>query len=267
MSPIATAFDRLVAPLAIFICLYLTTLIGLLWFRVVPFHWSALIAVSVATAGTVAIWDRGQWRLGLFVHTRRATRELVHGLVFATVLIGAADLLVIATTGIRHSWGSGFPYGQLLTVFIPAVFHEELLFRGYPFQRVWRWLPRTAIVGLSAAFAALHLWNDHVTWLAILNIFLGGVLLSLAYVRYERLWFPIGLHFAWNLLSGPILGYSVSGFGPEMTVLRVVGSGHPVLTGGPFGLEGSVWMTLVEGVGVFVLWRGIGRARTNAGIT
>ena len=253
-APVARRIDRIVAPLALFVCLYLGSLLGLFWLRLFTFHWAALLAVVIATAGTVGLWDRGRWRLGLFVHPRRLTWELLYGIVFATVLIGAADLLVLITTGIRHSWGSGFPYGELLTVFIPAVFHEELLFRGYAFQRLFRMWPRLAVVGCSVAFAALHLWNDYVTPLAILNIFLGGLLLSLAYARYERLWFPIGLHLAWNLMSGPILGYSVSGFGPEMTVLRVLGEGNTWLTGGPFGLEGSVWMTLVEGAAVVLLW-------------
>jgi hypothetical protein len=252
--------DRVIAPVALFICLYVSALIGLFWLRLFSFHWAALLAVIIATAATVGIWDRGQWRLGLFVHSRRAVTELAYGLAFATILIGLADLLVVMTTDVRHAWGRGFPSAQLLSVFLPAVVHEELLFRGYPFQRVWRMWPRVAVLGCSAAFAVMHLWNDYITPLAVLNIFLGGVLLSLAYARYERLWFPIGLHLAWNLMSGPILGYSVSGFGSEMTVLRVIGRGDPVLTGGPFGLEGSVWMTVLEGAAVVILWRAVKRS-------
>ena len=46
--------------------------------------------------------------------------------------------------------------------------------------------------------------------MAILNLILAGILLALAYERFERLWFPIGIHFLWNILSGPILGYGVN---------------------------------------------------------
>src|SRR5688572_25304866 len=252
---VAIAFDRLIAPLALFISIYLAVLIGLLWLRLVPFHWGALIAVSVATAATIALWDRGKWPLGLLVPPSLAVVECAKGMLFAFVLIGVADLLVIATTGLGHTWGNGFPFAQLLAVFVPAALHEELLFRGYPFQRLWRWQRTFAVLAFSIGFALLHGWNDHITPLALFNIFLGGVLLSLAYARYERLWFPIGLHFAWNLMSGPILGYSVSGFGPEMTVLRVVGEGPEILTGGAFGIEGSLWMTVVEMVGIWAVWR------------
>ena len=60
------------------------------------------------------------------------------------------------------------------------------------------------------------------------NLILAGVLLALAYERYERLWFPIGIHIAWNVASGPILGYDVSGYVPSQTVLRTIGTANVV---------------------------------------
>ena len=264
---IAVTFDRLIAPVALFIATYLAVLIGLLWSRLVPFQWAALISAAVASAATIALWDRGRWDLGLFVSPRLALIECALGMLLAFALIGAGDLLILATTGVRHEVGGGFPFAQLLTVFIPAAIHEELLFRGYPFQRLWRWSRPVAVLAFSIGFALLHLWNSHITPIAVFNIFLGGVLLSLAYGRYERLWFPIGIHFAWNLMSGPILGYSVSGFGPEATLFRVTGEGPEILTGGAFGIEGSVWMTVVE-IGVIVaLWRGHWSAAASSAVS
>jgi CAAX protease family protein len=218
-------------------------------------QWVALCSVAVATAATVAIWEGGKWRLGLFVPPREAVTELLLGVAGAAVLIGAADLLVLATTPLHHGRGSGLPWPELGTVFLPAVLHEELLFRGYVFQKLWIWHRRFAIVSVSGLFAALHLWNDDITVLAITNVFLGGILLSLAYERYRRLWFPIGLHLMWNLMSGAILGYEVSGYSPSHSVFTVVGTGPALLTGGAFGIEGSIWMTVAEGVAIVILLR------------
>lgn len=223
--------------------------------RVPWFQWIGLVSVAVATAATIAIFEQGRWRLGLFVPPRLATRELVLGVSGAVLLIGVTDLLVIATTPLRHGPGDGVPWRELFVVFIPAVVHEELLFRGYVFQKLWLWNRRFAIGSVSALFAALHLWNDSITVLAITNVFLGGILLSLAYERYQRLWFPIGLHLMWNVMSGPLLGYEVSGYKPSHTVLTVVGTGPWLLTGGAFGIEGSLWMTAVEMGGIVLLWR------------
>ena len=246
--------DRLIAPLVLFVSFYLATF--LLAVRMTAWtQWAALLSVTVATAASIALWDRGSWNLGLFVPFRTASREFLLGCLVAMARIASADALIVLTTDLRHARGSGFPFAELALVFIPAVLHEELLFRGYAFQRLWRWKRWVAVWLGSIVFAALHLGNAAVTPIAIFNVFLGGLLLSLAYGRFERLWFPIGIHFLWNLMSGPILGYEVSGYAPEVSLLRTVSVGPAILTGGAFGIEGSILMTAMESVAIVTLWR------------
>jgi membrane protease YdiL (CAAX protease family) len=230
---------------------YLSALVGLYFGQ-----WITLLAVGVATIATVAILEGGHWRLGLFVAPRLAVRECLLGCGAAVLLIASADSLVMLTTRLRHVAGNGFPWFELIAVYLPAVFHEELLFRGYPFQKLWGMNRLLAVAFTSIVFAALHGGNNAVSALAMINLFLAGILLALAYARYERLWFPIGIHLAWNLLSGPILGYNVSGYVANETVFRTVGRGTPWLTGGLFGIEGSVWIGIVELAGVALLLRG-----------
>jgi membrane protease YdiL (CAAX protease family) len=180
-------------------------------------------------------------------------RDLLRGAAFATVLIVVSDALVMASSSLRHTRGGGFPLFELLTVFIPAALHEELAFRGYLFQKIRRWRRAGAIVITSVVFAALHWENRGISALAVINLILAGVLLGLAYERYERLWFPIGIHLVWNILSGPILGYGVSGYVAGATLVRTVGSGPAWITGGAFGIEGSVWMGVAEVGGIIWL--------------
>jgi uncharacterized protein len=80
-------------------------------------------------------------------------------------------------------------------------------------------------------------------------------MLALAYERYGRLWFPIGIHIAWNVASGPILGYDVSGYVSSHTLWRTVGNGNLLVTGGEFGIEGSVVSLVVEAFAVALLLR------------
>ena len=253
------AFDTVVAPLSLFIVFYAGALYVIAPRMRASFYWASLISAVIATAAVVAIWDRGKWRLGLVTSPRIALRDSAAGLLIAAVLIGAANLLIIATTGFRHSAGNGFPLAEFFRVFLPASVHEELLFRGYPFQRLWRWSRVTAVAGVSALFALMHAANLAVTPLALTNIFLGGILLSLAYAATERLWLPIALHLGWNLMSGPVLGYEVSGYPPEQSIVRTGGTGPDLLTGGAFGIEGSVWMTLVEIAAIALLFRHVRR--------
>jgi membrane protease YdiL (CAAX protease family) len=250
---------QIAAALSLFIGLYIATFLvsGYLtaFAGLYLNQWVTLLSVCVATYTTVAILESGVWQLGFFVSPRIAVRELLLGCAAAVVLIAAADGLVLLTTRLRHVAGNGFPWIELIVVYLPAVFHEELLFRGYPFQKIWKTNRTAAVLVTSLVFAALHWDNNAVSWLAMINLFLAGILLALAYARYERLWFPIGIHLAWNLLSGPILGYNVSGFVASETVLRTVGRGTPWLTGGLFGIEGSIWIGIVEVAGIALLFR------------
>jgi membrane protease YdiL (CAAX protease family) len=253
----AAGFGQLAAALSLFIALYLAAFFVVGYIAAVSGayfnQWVSLLSVCAATIGTIGIVEHGVWSLGFFVRPPLATREILLGCGFAILLIGAADGLVMLTTRLRHVAGNGFPWFELAAVFLPAVFHEELLFRGYPFQKIWRMNRLGAVLLSSMVFAALHAGNNAFSLLAMANLFLAGILLALAYARYERLWFPIGIHLGWNLLSGPILGYNVSGYISSGSVLRTVGRGSPWLTGGLFGIEGSVWIVVVELAGIALL--------------
>lgn len=236
-----------------FVLFYVATLIGLVWLRFPLVNVSALIAVSVATLASVAILDHGKWPLGLFVSPRLALREFLLGALFGATLIGLCALLVMMSTSVRHSPGLGFPWLELVGIFVPAAVHEELVFRGYAFQKLYRWNRNAALFLIALVFAGLHAGNLAVTPLGLVNIFLGGILLGLAYERYQRLWFPIGLHLAWNVVSGPILGHEVSGYDSLLTVFIERGGGPVWLTGGDFGIEGSLWMTVTEVIAIIAL--------------
>ncbi len=244
---------------------YVATLILFEWFRFPFRQWTALIAVTAATAATVFLIERGRWSLGLFVPPRLAAKEFAIGSLWGTVLIGVCGVLVLLTTAVRHGPGRGFPWGELALVLGPAVVHEELLFRGYPFQKLLGAGRTFAVVFVALVFAGLHANNSSVTPLGLVNVFLGGVLLGLAYLRYGRLWFPIGLHLAWNLMTGPVLGHEVSGYQGYETLLIETGEGPWWLSGGEFGIEGSIWMTAVEIAAILLLWRAV-RRNTGASI-
>ena len=217
------------------------------------FQWIAVTSAICATVATIALWNHGEWDIGL--SPRYAPRDVLYGCLFAVALIGGADLIIVAVSPLRHVRGNGFPIIDTIILFIPAALHEELVFRGYPYQVLRAFHRPLALIASSVVFAALHSGNDDVTWLALINIFLGGVILALAYEVYQRLWMPIALHFTWNFMSGPILGYDVSGFTPSHSLLRTAGGGPAILTGGDFGIEGSIVLTGMELVAVAFLWR------------
>jgi hypothetical protein len=92
------------------------------------------------------------------------------------------------------------------------------------------------------------------TRVAMLNITLIGVFFALSYIKTGSLWFPIGFHAAWNFFLGCIWSMPVSGVG-TFRVLDVSISSNALLTGGDFGAEGSILLTPLLLVLLWVVWQ------------
>ncbi|MHB0970907.1 MAG: CPBP family intramembrane glutamic endopeptidase [Thermoanaerobaculia bacterium] len=262
--PLLARIDRIATPLAIFLSVYLVVLV-LPLFAFVPgqplFHWIALAAVAAATvAGRAVARDRHPLGFPL----TRAPLELLFGVVVAVFVVGGAHALLVASGDVEMRVGSGFPLTEVVLLHVPVVLHEELLFRGWPFQHLLRWNRAAAVLISSAVFAALHLGNAAVSLFPLVNLFLGGVLLAYGYLFFERMWVPIGAHFAWNLLAGPLLGYEVSGHLPSESLALTIDRGTVLMTGGDFGIEGSVVITLLQIVALAALAAGVRRRDRNS---
>jgi uncharacterized protein len=142
---------------------------------------------------------------------------------------------------------------------------EELLFRGFVFQRlvdgIGRW---PGLLAMAALFALAHWGNPGMegptlAWASIDTV-LGALLLGLAYLRTGSLALPIGIHFGWNWAQGALLGFDVSGFGQAGWLLPEMLGGPQWLSGGAFGPEASIFAVLVDAVAVWLMWRWSGSA-------
>lgn len=276
MEPRSTmrAFFTTIAPIALFAALYLALFVGISSLfsltSLSDWSWAGLVAALAASIAVAASVDRPFLRLGIFVSRGRTARSLLGGLAAGAVLVGAAHLVMLLVGAVEHAPGTRFPVAPVLFLFLPAAIHEELLFRGYPFQKLASFSPTLAVAVTSALFALLHAGNEAVGTVALLNIFLAGVLLGLSYLVAGNLWFPIAFHLAWNVMSGPLLGHEVSGFQLPDTLLTTIDAGHPLLSGGDFGIEASIIVTLLETAGIALLARRLlqdGQRRKTANIT
>ncbi len=177
-------------------------------------------------------------------------REALIGLGAGVALVSAEAAVLVVTGGVRIQVAADPGAGlaalpRCAALFTVAGAMEELLFRGYPLQVLAegtrRWL---AAVVLCVLFALGHLGNPDIGPLPVVNIFLLGLLLAAAYLSTRRLWLPIALHLSWNLAQSWLWGFDVSGITLPDTLLVAVPIGPEALTGGGFGLEGSLLTTL-----------------------
>lgn len=180
--------------------------------------------------------------------SRATPREIAVGLalpVLALLLITGLLALfsVIAyrqQDGTLRLWLAGMTY--LLTWLALPAAAEEALFRGYPFQKLVEAIgPVFAVLTASILFALAHGNNPSVGVLALINIFLAGVMLSIAFLRTRSLWFAFAVHLGWNWQMGGPLDLPISGLELYDTPMyEPVLLGPIWLTGGSFGPEGGL---------------------------
>lgn len=208
----------------------------------------ALAAAIAAGSFLLVVGERRPWRqLGLAWH-QHTPRDVLIGLVVPC----AALLLVVGLLALARGLVYGADDGSLLSwlagttrllfvLAIPAA-AEEALFRGYPFQKLVEATgPVIATVVASAGFAIAHRHNPGVGSFALINIFVAGVMLSIAFLKTGSLWFATAVHLGWNWqLAGP-LDLPVSGLELfDAPLYEPVRLGTPWITGGAFGPEGGV---------------------------
>jgi membrane protease YdiL (CAAX protease family) len=186
-----------------------------------------------------------------FGFSRGWLRELALGLAGGPLVTGLLVLILVATGSVSLALTPNLStsLGALplfLVLFTLAAAVEELVFRGYLLQSLAEG-SRRWIAGLlfCIVFTWGHADNPDVTIIGITNIFLAGVILVILYFQTRRLWLPIGFHFSWNLAQSWLWGFDVSGIKIEdqLFVMNPTGAEH--LTGGEFGLEGSVLSTVL----------------------
>lgn len=132
-------------------------------------------------------------------------------------------------------------------IFLAGAAFEEALFRGYPLQTFVRSnLTWFGVLLTSVLFATVHNLNPNANMLSWTNTFIAGVWFAIAYLKTRDLWFPFGLHLAWNWVQGPIFGIEVSGLTEivKAPLMRETDIGPAWVTGGDYGVEGGVITTI-----------------------
>ena len=178
-------------------------------------------------------------------------RELVVGLIAGVAATGLLVLILVSTGSVSLTLSPNLQasLGALpffLVLFTLAAAVEEFVFRGYPLQVLAegsrRWI---AGVLLCLPFTLAHASNPDVTMIGVANIFLASVVLVILYFQTRRLWIPITFHLSWNLAQSWLWGFDVSGIKIEDQFFVVATHGSDLVTGGEFGLEGSILTTVL----------------------
>ena len=231
-----------------------------------------LQAFAIFSAALVVGWGCGRLfedlppgALGWRRH-RGWLRDLLAGSLIGALSLMLAALAATALGGFKFALAPSLAnvafvktfFGSAV-IFILAAAAEEMLFRGYPLQTMMRALPfLAAVIPSSVLFAYVHLDNPNVAWgFTFVNTTLAGFWLAVAYLRTRSLWFPLGLHWAWNWTMGALLGLPVSGITSltRAPLLRATDTGPAWLTGGAYGIEGGAACTAALVISTIFIWK------------
>jgi membrane protease YdiL (CAAX protease family) len=173
------------------------------------FHPVAMLGVVLGATLLFLWWDkRSPSELGLEL-SWRPVANLLGGLVGGTLLIAVIALLLHAILPFEWTFNATFLWklaatGLLFQLISACV--EELLFRGYGFERLIKAIglwPAQLIVALM--FATYHVLNRYEWQIAFTSTVIGSLMFGLVFARTRSVFAATGFHAASNWARDVVL--------------------------------------------------------------
>lgn len=219
------------------------------------------------TTLVIMVWRRGNRPMLKILGTAmkgNTPRYFAIGLAIGLGMNLLCAFVAMANGDIALTFDNFNPFAFLLmfvSVFIQGA-AEELVCRGYLHQKLVKRFgsPIAAVVITAAVFSLLHAGNSGVTWLALLNIFLSGLLFGAMVVYMDSLWAAMAAHAAWNFCQNVLLGLPNSGSVMPYSIFKLdaAAAQDSFAYSVGFGLEGTITACLVLAIATgAIVWWGI----------
>ena len=188
-------------------------------------------------------------------------RSYLSGLGLGFLLIGSVYGLLLVTGQVTCN---GFAlrtehvpmFLLYILMWLPQGATEEIMMRGYMMPRVASRLGVPfAVFFSSMCFSLMHAGNAGYSFLALINLALIAALFACIALRNGNIYMVCAMHTVWNFCQGNVFGLEVSGNAGNASVLSSTtsASARDLLTGGGFGPEGGLCVTIVIAVAFIVL--------------
>lgn len=182
--------------------------------------------------------------------------DLLAGIIIGLIVMATGFFLLIVLNEINVQ-NFNLDLEEILLsigVFMAVSISEELLCRGY-IQRnlMYSFNNYIALIISSLLFALAHSFNPNLSWIALAGLFAAGILLGLSYIYTKNLWFPISLHFSWNLFQA-YFGFNVSGQ-EFYSIVEFNIAEENILNGGKFGFEASIFSLILQIALILLIFR------------
>ena len=176
-------------------------------------------------------------------------------------IVGIVAILLMSDN-ISLSLSKDLKIGTIIILIILVLmqgFLEEIVFRGYLMTRLaakkGKWI---AILLSSIFYLVFRMSNPSTSKLDLINIFLISIVMSLLYWYFDNILVIAIFHAFWNCISGVVFGFNISGIKVSDTIFTVEAiSDKQILTGGSYGIEGSIIVTVFFAVLGLLVYMGL----------
>lgn len=238
----------------------------------------SLLSFGIAL-GLIWLWVRAKEKrpfasLG-FEQRLGAGGKILRGLGVGLLMMLVCVLVPLLTGQATLTWSA--PDASTLLVIVIMLFAfllqgstEEIMTRGFLTQAVARRFGLAIAIGVQAlVFALMHGANPGVGPLPIVNLLLFAVFASFYSLADGSLWGVCAMHGIWNWAQGNLFGVAVSGqqTADSFFAYTINADSSSLLTGGAFGIEGSLVTTIVYLLGITLAFRAFRRRSRVAGVS
>ncbi|MGR4071308.1 CPBP family intramembrane glutamic endopeptidase [Streptococcus parasuis] len=211
----------------------------------------AFAFISLAIILWARFVEKSSW-LGLGFTKKWAGKDFLLGWGIGAAMLTTCTLIMwglgaIEFTSIQFSIKLLGEFIILILAWSTQGTTEEILTRGWMFSSLSaRHNIPVGILISSLFFTFLHLGNHAISLIPLLDLTLFGVLTCLLMLKTGNIWTIGGLHAAWNCFQGNVFAFPVSGTQAGQAFIQVGITGPEWLSGGDFGVEGSVISLFVQ---------------------
>ena len=229
--------------------------------------WMSLQLITAFGFVYVILWawlkffeKRPFWTLGF--ELKNAIKQYARGFLFGMLMFVGSVAILGAFGSVAFESGDSSKQGVaaiggVILVLIGWVIQggaEEVLIRGWALPVIGaRYKPWLGLLISSLIFVLLHGRNPGLSVIALINLALFGVFTGLYAMREGSMWGISALHSVWNWVQGNFFGFEVSGTQAEGgTLINLMETGDDWLTGGAFGPEGGIAVTIVLVISILI---------------
>lgn len=150
--------------------------------------------------------------------------------IFILYLLGHYQAFSITTTHYT---------ARMFTILLFAAIVEDLFHRGLIVRVIENWLGTHIAIVIAMLVELQHITNPNTHLFDLFLYLIWGFTMTMMFIYTKRIWLPYFFHLGWNF-SQPFYGSKLTGSNDYGSIIQSKFTGPKLLTGGDFGIEGSI---------------------------